>query len=76
MLEKTIERSISAQPFRESVKVRIIPPSKRDKRIFPYFILRGRYITAEVVINYLGEKVKCKMGYKEDLDYTLMHLIE
>lgn len=75
-LEKTIEKSILAQPFRESVKIKIVSPEKGRGRPFPYFVLRGRYIVAEVIINYLGEKVRCKMEYKDDLDYTLMHLIE
>jgi len=72
-VEKVIENSIMAQPFREDVKVKIKPP-KIDKKIFPYFVLRGRYIEAEVSINYLGTKVFGRMEYKEDLDYTLMYI--
>jgi len=75
-LERLIERSILAQPFRESVKIRIIPPKIEEKRPFKYFVLKGRNLEAEVTINYLGERVTGKMSYKSDLEYTLMYITE
>ncbi len=72
-VEKVMEESIMAQPFREKVKIRITPPDKKEKT-FPYFVLRGRHIDAEVTINYFGTRVTGKMEYKEELNYTLMYI--
>jgi hypothetical protein len=74
MLEKVIENSILAQPYREFVKVKIRPPQEIGKRPFNYFVLKGKHIEATVVINYGGERVVGKMDYKKDLNYTLMYL--
>ena len=74
-VERVMEESIMAQPFRERVKIRITPPDKKRKA-FPYFVLRGRYIDAEVTINYFGTRITGRMEYKEDLNYTLMYIKE
>ena len=73
-MERLMEASISAQPFREKVEVKIHPPKSLNDRPFNYFVLRGRHIEAKVVINYLGERVVGRMDYKKELNYTLMYI--
>lgn len=73
-VERVMEASVSAQPFRERVEVRIHPPESIGDRPFKYFVLRGRHLEAKVIVNYEGESVVGRMDYKKDLNFTLMYI--
>ncbi len=69
-----MQGSISLQPYVRRVEVRI----NRDmlsENIFGYGELEGRMMTAEVEIDYEGERVRARLEYDAKSDYPLMRLL-
>jgi len=74
-MEKAIESSIRAQPYVESINVRIdrtMVQSKLNK--FGYAELEGKMFDIQLVVAYQTAKVLVKMQYDEDADYPLMFI--
>lgn len=72
-LERAIERSISLQPYVESVSVRIDRSMLRGN-IFGYSELSGKMIRAEIEIVYEEARVGAVLEYDPERDYPMMHL--
>lgn len=72
-LERAIERSISLQPYVESVSVSI-DRSMLMGNVFGYSELSGKMIRAEVVVAYEGARVSAVLEYDPEKDYPMMHL--
>ncbi|OPY51696.1 MAG: Dihydroneopterin aldolase [Methanosaeta sp. PtaU1.Bin060] len=73
-LEKAMQESISLQPYVRRVEVRI-DREMLQENIFGYGELAGRMITAEVEIEYEGERVSARLEYDARKDYPLMRLL-
>lgn len=74
-LEKAMQESISLQPYVRKVDV-LINRQMLKQNVFGYGELEGRMITAEVEIDYEGEKVRARLEYDAKKDYPLMRLLQ
>jgi len=73
-LERAMEESISLQPYAKGVHVSINRQMLKEN-FFGYGELEGRMITAEVHIDYEGEKVVARLEYDAEKKYPLMSLV-
>jgi len=74
--ESAIEKSISAQPYVERVKVKI-DESRVQKELnekYQYTELKGPMLTVQAVIHYQTAHVSVSIRYDETLDYPLMKI--
>ena len=74
-LERTIEKTISVQPYVSSVRVTI----DRSRFVplvdeYSYLSLTGDMIDAVVTIEIEGSRVTAEMRYDEELRYPLMYV--
>jgi hypothetical protein len=74
-LEKAIERSVSLQPWVNSVEVEI----DREKVLeneneFKYCELRGEMLDVKVVVMYENVEVHVRLKYEEHMSYPLMRV--
>ncbi|MFA6372764.1 MAG: dihydroneopterin aldolase family protein [Methanothrix sp.] len=74
-LEEAMQKSISLQPYVKEVRVSI-NRQMLNENFFGYGELEGRMITAEVQIDYEGEKVVAKLEYDAEKKYPLMSLVQ
>lgn len=74
VIEEAIRRSLLAQPFRESVDVRVkieIPPGNTP---YSYVTLRSRHVDARIVVKYGKCRVVARLRYIPQLDYSLGYI--
>ena len=76
-LEKTIERSVSIQPWVRSVEVKIDREKVRKcekKNKFQYCELSGEMLDVKVVVRYEAVEVHARVKYEEEMDYPFMRV--
>jgi len=74
-LEKSIELTMSCQPFIEKVEVKIKPPEiKPGEHSYDYSVLNGKNFTLKVISKYGKVRVHFGMKYIEELDFPLMYI--
>ncbi len=75
-LERMIEETMSLQPYKERVRIRIRDSEVRGRRANPYDYseLEGRMLEAEVVSRYRGCRATLAMKYVPELKYNLMYI--
>jgi len=76
-LKIAIERSISVQPYVNSVKVKIDTEKVREHANateFNYCELDGEMLDITVVIRYRTAEVHARMKYDEERNYSLMRI--
>jgi len=75
VLETAIERSVSLQPWVNSVKVEINRENvQENKNEFRYCELRGEMLDVKVVVLYEEVEVHARVKYEEDMGYPLMRV--
>lgn len=74
ILERAIERSLLAQPYREKVIVKINLDRDYSDNPYDYTTLKSRFIDAVIVIRYNECRVKARVRYIPELDYTLGYI--
>ena len=74
--ENAIEKSISAQPFVEEIKVKIDEKRAREELNdkFQYTELKGFMLDVKAVIRYQTARVHVSLKFDEKLDYPLMKI--
>jgi Uncharacterized protein conserved in archaea len=74
--ENAIEKSISAQPFVEEIKVKIDEKRVREELNdkFQYTELKGFMLDVKAVIRYQTARVHVSLKFDEKLDYPLMKI--
>lgn len=76
-LEEAIKRSISLQPYVESVKVNINKEMVSKKlNSFDYCELDGKMLSVRVVVEIGSVKVNVGLEYDKELDYPMMFVDE
>ncbi|MHA1385277.1 MAG: dihydroneopterin aldolase family protein [Candidatus Helarchaeota archaeon] len=74
-LEKSIELTMSCQPFIEKVEVKITPPEiGSNEHHYNYSALNRKNFTLRVISKYGKVKVYFKMKYIPELDFPLMFI--
>ncbi|MCK4476513.1 MAG: dihydroneopterin aldolase family protein [Methanophagales archaeon] len=76
-LERVIERSVSLQPWVNSVEVKIDREKVRkreNENQFKYCELSGEMLDVKVVVLYEKVEVHARVKYEEKMDYPLMHV--
>nr|QNO53076.1 dihydroneopterin aldolase [Methanosarcinales archaeon ANME-1 ERB6] len=76
-LEKTIERSVSLQPWVSGVEVKIDREKVRKcekKNKFQYCELSNELLDVKVVVRYEAVEVHARVKYEEEMDYPLMRV--
>ncbi len=74
-LEKSIELSMSCQPYIEKITAKIIPSRlKSGEHIYDYSELRGENLILEVISKYGNVRVHSGMKYIDELDFPLMYI--
>ena len=75
VLETAIERSISLQPWVNSVAVEIDRAKVREnENEFRYCELRGEMLDVNVIVLYEEVEVHVRLRYEEDMGYPLMRV--
>jgi len=75
VLETAIERSVSLQPWVNSVEVEIDREKVRaNESEFGYCELRGEMLDVKVVVRYEKVEVHVRVKYEEDMGYPLMRV--
>jgi hypothetical protein len=75
MLERSIEKGVSVQPYVDSVKVHIDRSCfgpKRDR--YSYISLTGEMLDVVLVIKVGAAEVKAEMRFDKELNYPLMYV--
>jgi hypothetical protein len=76
-LERAIERSVSLQPWVNSVEVKIDREKVRkceSENQFSYCELSGEMLDVKVVVLYEKVEVHARVKYEEEMDYPLMRV--
>ena len=76
-LERAIERSVSLQPWVNSVEVKIDREKVRKCELenqFSYCELSGEMLDVKVVVLYEKVEVHARVKYEEEMDYPLMRV--
>jgi len=76
-LEKTIERSVSLQPWISSVEVKIDREKVRKcekKNKFEYCELSGEMLDVKVVVRYEAVEAHARVKYEAEMDYPFMRV--
>jgi len=74
-LGTAIERSVSLQPWVNSVEVEIDREKVREnENEFRYCELRGEMLDVKVVVRYEEVEVHARVKYEEDMGYPLMRV--
>lgn len=76
-LERVIERSVSLQPWVNSVEVKIDREKVRkreNENQFKYCELSGEMLDVKVVVLYEKVEVHARVKYEEKMDYPLMRV--
>ena len=75
LIEETIEKTMSVQPFIQKIKVKINEDKVRDyEHTYDYSALSGDLLELEVISQYENTRVHLGMKYVEELDYPLMYI--
>ena len=75
ILEKSIELSMSCQPYIEKVKAKIIISKlKSGEHSYDYSELKGENLVLGVISKYGNVRVHFGMKYIEELDFPLMYI--
>jgi len=75
LIQETIEKTMSVQPFIQKIKVKINEDEVRDyAHTYDYSVLSGDILELEVISQYENARVHLGMKYVEDLDYPLMFI--
>ncbi|MCX8204442.1 MAG: dihydroneopterin aldolase family protein [Candidatus Nezhaarchaeota archaeon] len=75
-LERAMEASLSLQPFRERVEVKIDARrvKERGKPPYSYSTLRGDELVVKVSVKYGGARAVASMRFVPELGYPLMYI--
>ncbi|GBC74960.1 hypothetical protein HRbin06_00268 [archaeon HR06] len=75
-LERAIEKTMSVQPYREKIEVKIIRDRVKSKKKNPYDYesLKGQHLDIKVIVRYGKYRVTARMRRVEELDYNLMYV--
>ena len=74
-LEKTIQNSISTQPYINSVEVKInINELKSNTNPYDYSVLNGENFSVKLVSQYGKIKIYSSLKYIEELKFPLMYI--
>ncbi|MFX1274092.1 MAG: dihydroneopterin aldolase family protein [Promethearchaeota archaeon] len=75
-IERGIEKSISCQPYVESVRINLDRTKIKGDKITPYDYdeISGKTIRAELIVVYEDIKINAKIDWIEDMDYPLMYI--
>lgn len=76
ILEKAIEHSTLAQPFREKASVKISLRKVKNKEPYTYPSLNERMLEAKVVVKYGRARVYVAMEFIRELRYPLMYVVK
>ncbi|MEM4311175.1 MAG: dihydroneopterin aldolase family protein [Nitrososphaerales archaeon] len=73
-LENAIEKTMSVQPYREKIEVKIIRDKVKSekKNQYDYESLKGAHLDIKVVVKYGKYRVTARMKRMEEIDYNLM----
>lgn len=75
VLEAAIERSVSLQPWVNSVEVEIdMEKVRANENEFRYCELRGEMLDVKVAVRYENVEVHARVKYEEDMGYPLMRV--
>jgi len=74
-LKKVIEYAIRSQPFKIDADVKIsIDISQNTENPYRYETLKSRHLDITITTKYGRAKVKARLRYVPDLDYTLAYI--
>ncbi|MFX0139935.1 MAG: dihydroneopterin aldolase family protein [Candidatus Hodarchaeota archaeon] len=74
-LEKSIELSMSCQPYIEKVDAKIVPSKlKSGEHSYDYSELKGENLVIKVISKYGNVRVHSRMKYIDELDFPLMYI--
>jgi len=75
-VKEAIEKTMTLQPFRESVKIDFnLKAVKGELRgPYDYSTLKGDALDVKVVVRYGSTRVKARMRFVEDLGFNLMYI--
>lgn len=71
ILEEAIRKSLLAQPFRESVDVKINVEFPQSTSPYDYVTLKSTHIDARIAVKYGKCRVVARLRYIPELNYTL-----
>lgn len=74
LLEKVIENSVKAQPFKTDAKVKIAVSKHREDDPFDYETVKARNMDVSIEVTYMGVKVRARLRYVPELDYNLAYI--
>jgi len=78
-LERAIKETIKLQPYKKKVNVKVDTSRLKQRRSgepYNYEPLRGEHLNVEVESQYRSTKVKARMKYIPELQYSLMYIQE
>jgi hypothetical protein len=74
-LSRAIEKSMSIQPYREKVEVKIVfEEDKVKKHEYDYTTLKGSNLDVKVIVRYGNARVIGRLRYIKEMDYNLMYV--
>ncbi len=78
LVERAIAETMSLQPYKEEVKIRIRDSEVkgRGRHPFDYVDLGGTMLEAEVVSAYHGSRARLVLRFVPELNYNLMYIAE
>lgn len=76
ILEEAIKRSLLSQPFRESVEIKINIDHPQSGNPYDYTTIKSRYMDARITVKYGNCRVRARVRYIPELDYTLGYIEE
>jgi len=74
IFEELIKRSISAQPFRLEVDVKVSVETPVEDTPYNYVVVQSRHIDAKVVVKYGKCRVTARLRHIPELNYTLGYI--
>ncbi len=73
-LEKVIEYAILSQPFKSEARVNISIDIPKSDNPYNYVTLRSRNLDITITTRYGKTKVRARLRYIPELDYTLAYI--
>lgn len=74
LLEKVIENSVKAQPFKTDARVKIAVSRHREDNPFDYETVKARNMDVSIEVTYMGVKVRARLRHIPELDYNLAYI--
>ncbi|MEM1618802.1 MAG: dihydroneopterin aldolase family protein [Desulfurococcaceae archaeon] len=74
VIREAVRRALLAQPCREYVEVEIEYEKPSRPPPYDYTTLKSRNMDLRIVVNYKGTRVKARLRYIPELDFTLGYI--